>query len=73
LFNLGGRILAIEDTCPHSGASLSEGVVVGTCVACPWHGAEFDLESGKVLSLPATEDVQSYAVHLNGETIEVEL
>jgi nitrite reductase/ring-hydroxylating ferredoxin subunit len=73
LFNSGGRLFAIDNICPHEGAPLAEGSLEGTIVTCPWHAAEFDLTSGKVLCPPAVEDVQSYPVFVNGETIEVEL
>ena len=72
-FNIDGRIFAIDDTCPHSGASLAEGSLDGTTVTCPWHGAEFDVTCGKVLCLPAVEDVKSYPVFVNGGSVEVEL
>ncbi len=72
LFNAGGRIFAIADTCPHAGASLAEGSLAGTTVTCPWHSAEFDVTCGKVLCPPAIEDVTSYRVILNGESVEVE-
>jgi len=71
LFNVGGKIFAIGDVCPHAGASLAEGQVKETCVTCPWHFAEFDLASGKALSGPA-DDVPSYPVSLSGNTVEVE-
>jgi 3-phenylpropionate/trans-cinnamate dioxygenase ferredoxin component len=72
-FNVDGRIFAIDDRCPHEGASLAEGTLDGTTVICPWHTAEFDVTCGKVLCPPAVEDVRSYPVFLNGEAIEVEL
>ncbi|HWA88185.1 MAG TPA: non-heme iron oxygenase ferredoxin subunit [Opitutus sp.] len=73
VFNAGGRIFAIDDACPHDGAPLAEGTVEGTTLTCPWHGAEFDLTCGKVLCLPATEDVRSYPVFVTGDSIEVEM
>ena len=73
LFNAGGRVFAIDDTCPHSGASLAEGKLDGTTVECPWHSAEFDVTCGRVLCPPAVEDVGSYRVVLNGESVEVEI
>lgn len=73
LFNADGHIFAIDDTCPHQGASLAEGSLEGTTLVCPWHAAEFDITCGKVLSPPAAEDVRSYGVFLNGNSIEVEL
>ena len=73
LFNVDGRIFAIDDVCPHDGAPLAEGEIDGTTVICPWHGAEFDITCGKVLCPPAVEDVKSYPVFLNGDSIEVEV
>ena len=43
LFNVDGRFYAIDDACTHRGGSLSEGMVLGTEVTCPWHGAIKDL------------------------------
>ena len=73
LFNVDGRIFAIDGVCPHDGAPLSEGALDGTTVICPWHNAEFDVTCGKVLCPPAVEDVRSYPVFVNGDSVEVEL
>ena len=73
LFNVDGTFHAIDDTCTHRGGPLSEGMVVGTEVTCPWHGAVFDVTSGAVLGAPAPRDVARYTVRVNGEDIEVEL
>jgi 3-phenylpropionate/trans-cinnamate dioxygenase ferredoxin component len=72
-FNIDGRIFAIDDQCPHEGASLAEGTLDGTTVICPWHTAEFDVTCGKVLCPPAAENVRSYPVFVKGDAIEVEL
>lgn len=47
IFKLGGRLLAIQDACPHMGASLADGRVDGGRVVCHWHGWTFDLETGQ--------------------------
>lgn len=73
LFHAEGRIYAIGDTCTHRGGPLSEGVLTGTSVACPWHGAEFDVRTGQVLGPPAERPVASYPVRVSGEDIEVEV
>ena len=73
VFNVGGKFYAIEDTCTHVGGPLSEGEVQGTAVTCPWHGAQFDVTSGKVLGPPAAEGVKSYPVRVEGDEIKVEL
>jgi nitrite reductase/ring-hydroxylating ferredoxin subunit len=73
LFNIEGRVYAIDDICPHAGASLADGALDGKIVSCPWHFAEFDVTCGKVLCQPANEDVEKFPVFLNGNSIEVEL
>src|SRR6516225_8190495 len=71
IFNVDGTFFAIDDTCTHRGGPLSEGMVVGTEVTCPWHGAVFDVTSGSVLGPPAPRDVARYAVRIEGENLEV--
>ena len=73
LFNIEGTYHAIDDTCSHRGGPLSEGMVVGTEVTCPWHGAVFDVRTGGVLGAPAPQDVTRYAVRIEGEDIEIEV
>jgi nitrite reductase/ring-hydroxylating ferredoxin subunit len=46
LFRRGNRVYAVGDSCPHMGASLSEGYLDGCNVVCPWHGWVFKLEDG---------------------------
>jgi nitrite reductase/ring-hydroxylating ferredoxin subunit len=73
LFSVGGAYYAIEDTCTHRGGSLSQGMLEGFEVSCPWHGARFDIRTGAVLCPPAPHGVKSYPVRVNGEDIEVEV
>jgi len=49
IFNVEGTYHAIYDTCTHRGGPLSEGMVAGNEVTCPWHGAVFDVTTGSVL------------------------
>lgn len=78
VFNVDGKLSAIADRCPHEGASLSRGQVGGVVVSdkpgeyhlerpgqmvrCPWHGWEFDLETGKSWCDPARMKVRSFGV-----------
>ncbi|MCA9133206.1 MAG: non-heme iron oxygenase ferredoxin subunit [Planctomycetales bacterium] len=73
VFNVAGKLFAIDDTCPHQGAPLSEGPLVGHVVACPWHAAEFDVTTGKLLCPPGTCDVASYRVVVHGEEVSIEV
>ena len=73
LFNLGGSVYAIDDTCTHRGGPLSEGQVEGSVVTCPWHGAKFNIATGVVLGPPARAGVASFRTRVSGSDIEVEL
>jgi nitrite reductase/ring-hydroxylating ferredoxin subunit len=73
LFNLGATVVAIDDTCPHRGAPLSEGTVSGTEVMCPWHGARFDLNTGNHLCPPAKNGVPVFKVQISGDEIQVDM
>lgn len=73
LLNLGGVFFAIGDICSHDNGPLGDGEVVGTTIACPRHGARFDLGTGKVLSPPAAEDVPYYPVKVEGQRIFISI
>lgn len=46
VFNVDGEFFAINDLCPHMGASLSAGHVEGCTVTCPWHAWRFSVDDG---------------------------
>ena len=71
LTRVGDEVFAVEDTCTHSEASLSEGEVSGTKIECWLHGAEFDLRSGAALTPPATQALQSFKVQRNGNQLVI--
>jgi nitrite reductase/ring-hydroxylating ferredoxin subunit len=73
IFNVAGSFHAIDDTCSHRGGSLSQGMIEGENVTCPWHGAVFDIRSGEVLGPPAPKGVARYNVRVDGVQIEVEI
>jgi nitrite reductase/ring-hydroxylating ferredoxin subunit len=73
LFNVDEHFYAIDDTCTHRGGPLSEGVLKGREVTCPWHGAVFDVTTAEVLRPPAPREVARYNVRVVGGDIEVEI
>ena len=73
VFNVDGTLYAIGDTCTHRGGPLSAGEVSGTTVTCPWHGAQYDLKTGGVLTPPAPQGVASYRVVVEGDDVSIEL
>jgi nitrite reductase/ring-hydroxylating ferredoxin subunit len=73
LFNVDGTFYAIGDTCTHRGGPLSEGTFEGSTVTCPWHGANFDVCTGKNLTPPAPAEVTCYSVRVAGDDVEIEI
>ncbi|HRD21816.1 MAG TPA: non-heme iron oxygenase ferredoxin subunit [Candidatus Nanopelagicus sp.] len=71
LTRVGDEVFAVEDTCTHSEASLSEGEVTGTKIECWLHGAEFDLRTGEALTPPATSALKTFKVEINGNQVVV--
>lgn len=70
VFRVGDAVYAIGDRCSHAEASLAEGELFDHEVECPRHGAEFDIATGKPLSLPATKPVPTYPTSIvDGEVI----
>ena len=75
VYNLGGEYYAIEDRCSHDDGPLCEGDwdEDRCCVVCPRHGSQFELSTGRPISLPATEPVETYPVRVVDGTIVLEL
>jgi nitrite reductase (NADH) small subunit/3-phenylpropionate/trans-cinnamate dioxygenase ferredoxin subunit len=71
IFNVNGQFFAIDDTCPHMGASLSSGFVEDGCVTCPWHAWRFRLTDGAWADSPRVK-IGSYPVHIVGDEIQLE-
>ncbi len=72
VFRVGDGLQAIDDFCPHMGASLGDGWVEDGCVACPWHAWRFRLSDGAWLDNPKIK-TQVFPVRLVGERVEVEI
>lgn len=63
LFNVEGDVFAIDDSCPHQGASLCGGRLEGRVIQCCAHGLRFDLRSGYLLNSTAVK-VVNYPVEI---------
>ncbi|WP_172151287.1 Rieske (2Fe-2S) protein [Pseudomonas tumuqii] len=63
LFNVAGQFYAIDDSCPHQGASLCGGKLEGKVIQCCAHGLRFDLASGYLLNSTQLK-VANYPVEL---------
>ena len=78
LTNVGGSYYAIANKCTHAGGSLAKGVLEGSIVTCPRHGARFDVKTGKavgeakiVFMKMKVKDEVSYMVKVEGTNILV--
>ena len=85
LFNVGGRVYALDNHCAHHGGPLCHGRVGGTLTAprayeyrydagrpvvtCPWHGWQYDLETGRALFDPRVFVTRYEARIENGEIV----
>jgi 3-phenylpropionate/trans-cinnamate dioxygenase ferredoxin component len=75
VFNCGGEYFAIEDRCSHDDGPLAQGELdAEECtVECPRHGSLFDLRTGKPKTLPAYAPVDTFPVHVDDDTIRLEV
>jgi 3-phenylpropionate/trans-cinnamate dioxygenase ferredoxin subunit len=72
LWNVDGAIYATQDSCTHEETSLSDGDLWDEVVECPLHGAQFDVRTGAVLSLPAVFPLKTFPVKVEDESIYLE-
>ena len=71
IVNVAGSYHAMEDTCSHAFAPLSEGEISGEEIECPLHGSVFSVTTGEALSPPASEPLTLYQVRVDGGDILV--
>lgn len=72
LANVGGRLSALDNWCPHRRGPLGQGWVEGNAVVCPWHSWEFDVETG-VAAAPEKARVAVFPVKIEGDDVLLEL
>jgi 3-phenylpropionate/trans-cinnamate dioxygenase ferredoxin subunit len=71
IFNIAGQFFAIGDVCSHDNGPLGDGLLDGNLIVCPRHGAEFDIRTGKAVTLPAVVDIPAYPVRVVDGKIEI--
>ena len=72
LFEHDGALRALENSCPHAGGPLADGIVARGAVECLWHGWAFDLSTGACRSGPS-RPVRTFAVREVGGVVELGL
>jgi uncharacterized membrane protein/nitrite reductase/ring-hydroxylating ferredoxin subunit len=65
-------IVAFADRCTHKGGSLADGTLIGCAVQCPWHGSQFNVSNGHVITGPAERAIATYTTRITGGEVFVE-
>ncbi len=73
LANIDGDLYALENRCSHQDLPLSDGELDGDRLECLYHGARFDVCTGKAVGLPAIKPVETYPVELRGQEIYLQI
>ena len=75
LIHAAGHWYALDDVCTHDGGPLSDGPVDASdnSIACPRHGAKFNMQSGAAMTMPATKATVSHEVKVEGDQVFVRL
>ncbi len=73
LANIDGDLYALENRCSHQDLPLSDGELDGDRLECLYHGARFDVCTGRAVGLPAIKPVETYVVELRGQEIYVQI
>lgn len=69
-----GAYYALKDRCSHADYPLSDGELLDDGrLECQYHGAKFDVESGRAVALPAIRPVKTYDVKVEDDAIHVDL
>ena len=71
IFNVDGKYYAIGDVCTHDDGPLGDGELENHHIACPRHGARFDIRNGKALTLPAVIDTPWYPARVEDGWVEI--
>ena len=73
VYNLGGEYYGLEDRCSHDDGPLCEGDFEADdgIAICPRHGANIEIRTGRPLTLPATEPVATFPVHVEDGVVKV--
>jgi len=66
----GEQYFAIDDFCPHMGASLAGGYLENGVVTCPWHAWRFCIRDGRWCDNPKIK-IDAFEVRVEGDAIQV--
>ena len=73
LFHVDGQWHALDDVCTHDGGPLADGELRNHTIACPRHGAKFDIRTGAALTMPAVRPTRAHEVKVEDGGVWVRL
>jgi 3-phenylpropionate/trans-cinnamate dioxygenase ferredoxin subunit len=73
LANVEGDLYALLDRCTHQDYPLSDGELDGTRLECMYHGAKFDVCTGRAMQLPAIRPVKTFEVEVREGDVYVQV
>ncbi len=71
--NVEGNLFGFDDVCTHLGCSLSQGMLEGRIIVCPCHGSKFLVTDGSVVAGPATDALNTYALHVVRDELHISM
>lgn len=72
VFNLDGRLYVTQDQCTHGPGRLSEGLVEGEEIECPFHAGRFHIPTGKPVAPPCTEPIRCWTAEIIDGTVYID-
>jgi nitrite reductase/ring-hydroxylating ferredoxin subunit len=73
VFNVGGTFYVTDDACTHGPGSLSEGMLAGEVVECNFHGGQFNVRTGEVVSPPCMLPLRTYRAIVAGGAVYIDV
>ncbi len=73
VYRLDGEFFATDNVCTHADAFLSEGLVDGGLIECPFHGGTFRIQTGEAVDLPCRVPLRTYALEISDGSVFVDL
>jgi nitrite reductase/ring-hydroxylating ferredoxin subunit len=73
VFNVDGQFFVTDDACTHGPGSLSDGYLDGDVIECNFHGGQFNVRTGEVVSPPCMVPVKTYLVTVENGKVLIEI
>jgi nitrite reductase (NADH) small subunit len=70
--NVNGTLSAMENVCLHRGGPLGQGVIEGGKIVCPWHGWQWDAQTGEAAHNPKIR-ISVYPLKMENDDVMIQL